>query len=45
MIFGKHINKYYLKFAHFFLLGIIALLVIDYVQLEIPEIIGAIINA
>lgn len=44
MIFGKHINKYYLKFAHFFLLGIIALLVIDYVQLEIPEIIGAVIN-
>ena len=44
MIFGKHINKYYLKFAHFFLLGIIALLVIDYIQLEIPEIIGVVID-
>ena len=44
MIFGKHINKYYLKFAHFFILGIAALLIIDYVQLEIPEIIGAVIN-
>lgn len=44
MIFGKHINKYYLRFAHFFILGIVALLVIDYVQLEIPEIIGAVIN-
>ena len=44
MIFGKHINKYYLRFAHFFILGIAALLIIDYVQLEIPEIIGAVIN-
>ena len=44
MIFGKHINKYYLRFAHFFILGIVALLVIDYVQLEIPEIIGAVID-
>ena len=44
MIFGKHINKYYLRFAHFFILGIAALLVVDYVQLEIPEIIGAVIN-
>ena len=44
MIFGKHINKYYFRFAHFFILGIAALLIIDYVQLEIPEIIGAVIN-
>ena len=44
MIFGRHVNKYYLKFAHFFLLGVIALLVIDYVQLEIPEVIGGVID-
>jgi len=44
VIFGKHINKYYGKFAHFFILGVVALLVIDYVQLEIPEIIGAVID-
>lgn len=44
MIFGRHVNKYYLRFAHFFLIGILALLVIDYVQLEIPEIVGAIID-
>ena len=37
MVFGKHINRYYLK--HFFalLLGIIALVTVDYFQLKIPE--------
>lgn len=38
MVFGKRLNKYYLKFAPLFLIGIIVLLVIDYVQLEIPKI-------
>ena len=37
MIFGKHINKYYLKYAHMLILGIIALVVVDYFQLRIPE--------
>jgi len=37
MIFGKHINKYYLKYGPMLLLGIFALLVVDYFQLEIPE--------
>ena len=37
MVFGKHVNKYYLK--HFFalLLGVIALIAVDYFQLKIPE--------
>ena len=45
MLFGKHINKYYLKYILGFLLGIIALVVVDFFQLQIPEIIGDIIDA
>lgn len=37
MIFGKHINRYYVKYAPALLLGIFALLVVDFFQLEIPE--------
>ena len=37
MIFGKHINKYYLKYAPLLIFGILALLVVDFLQLEIPE--------
>lgn len=44
MIFGKAINKYYLKNAHWFIIGILALIIIDYVQLEIPGLLGAIIE-
>lgn len=44
MLFGKYVNKYYLKYAIFFLLGVIALIVVDFAQLEIPEIVGTIID-
>ena len=37
MIFGKHINRYYLKYGPILLLGIFALLVVDFFQLKIPE--------
>ena len=37
LIFGKHINKYYLKYLHWLLLGIFSLLVVDVFQLKIPE--------
>ncbi len=37
MIFGKHINKYYLKYAPLLLFGVLALLLVDFMQLEIPE--------
>ena len=37
MIFGKHINRYYLKYAPLLLLGIFALVLVDYFQLKIPE--------
>ncbi len=44
MIFGKAVNKYYLQNLHYFLLGILALVVIDYYQLEIPRYIGYLID-
>ena len=44
MIFGKHINKYYFKYAHLLILGILALLFVDLLQLEIPELYRMVIN-
>ena len=44
MLFGKHINKYYLKHMPMLLLGLIALIVVDYFQLLIPEIYKCVIN-
>ena len=37
MIFGKYINRYYLKHAPVLLLGLAALLTVDYIQLLIPQ--------
>jgi ATP-binding cassette subfamily B protein len=45
MIFGKTINKYYLKYIHMFLLGLVALVLVDWFQLEIPEVIRTIIDS
>ncbi len=45
MIFGKTINKYYLKYIHMFLLGLIALILVDWFQLEIPEVIRTVIDS
>lgn len=44
MIFGKHINRYYLKYAHMLLLGLAALVTVDYLQLKIPELYQMLIN-
>jgi len=44
MIFGKHINRYYLKFSWMLLLGLAALMMVDFLQLEIPELYQMIIN-
>ena len=44
MIFGKHINRYYLKFLPMLLLGVGALVLVDYMQLIIPEIYGSVIK-
>jgi len=44
MIFGKHINKYYLIYAPMLLLGLAALILVDYMQLFIPGLYELIVN-
>lgn len=44
MIFGKAINKFYKQNWYMFLIGIIAIIAIDYIQLEIPGILGGIVQ-
>ena len=44
MIFGKLVNKYYLKYWHMFLLGFITLGLVDYFQLEIPQAVAKIVD-
>ena len=44
MIFGKHINRYYLRFLPLLALGLIALIAVDYLQLLIPNIYQMVIN-
>jgi len=44
MIFGKHINRYYLRFAPSLLLGLAALVLVDYLQLIIPNLYSMVIN-
>ena len=44
LIFGKHINRYYLRYAPLLLLGAIALILVDYFQLIIPNLYGMLID-
>ncbi len=44
MVFGKHVNKYYLKYSIFLLIGLAALVAVDYLQLVIPNIYQMLIN-
>ena len=44
LIFGKHVNRYYLRFAPMLLLGSLALLLVDYMQLVIPKLYRVVIN-
>ena len=44
MIFGKHINRYYLKYALWLIFGLAALVMVDFLQLEIPKLYRSIIN-
>ena len=44
MIFGKHINRYYLKYAPLLLLGLITLAVVDCLQLVVPNMYQMVIN-
>jgi len=44
MLLGKHFRKYYLKYSAFFLVGIAVLIYVDWVQLDIPKLVGGIID-
>jgi len=44
VIFNKHINRYYLRFAFSILLGLASLVLVDYLQLKIPEFYQMVIN-
>lgn len=44
MLFGKHINKFYIKYGLWLLLGIATLFAVDYFQLLIPECYRMVIN-
>ncbi len=44
MIFGKHINRYYLRYFLFLLLGLASLAAVDYLQLLIPRLYQLVVN-
>ena len=44
MIFGKIMNKYYLKYGAMLLLGLITLVAVDWLQLKIPHIYQMVVN-
>ena len=44
MIFGKPINKYYLRYGWALLLGVLFLVLVDYLQLEVPELYRMVVN-
>lgn len=44
MVFGKHINRYYRKYGWILLLGVAALILVDYFQLLLPELYRIVVN-
>jgi ATP-binding cassette subfamily B protein len=44
LLFGKHINRYYLRYLPSFLVGLAALILVDYVQLVQPKLYRAVVN-
>lgn len=40
MIFGKYVNQFYKKYFFAFLIGLVALVAVDYAQLILPELVG-----
>ena len=44
MVFGKQINRYYLKNAPMLLLGLLSLIAVDYMQLLIPNLYQLVVN-
>ena len=44
MIFGKHINRYYIRYGLWLLVGLASLVAVDYLQLIIPNLYQMVIN-
>ena len=44
MLFGKHINRYYLKYAGWIVLGLLSLVIVDGLQLITPKLYGAVVD-
>ena len=44
MLFGKHINRYYLRYGWLLLLGIAALVAVDTNMLKMPELYRLVVN-
>ena len=44
LLWGKHLNKYYLRYLPFFIVGVLSLLTVDWFQLKIPEILGSLVT-
>ena len=44
MLLSKHFRKYYLKYALYFIVGIGVLVAVDWLQLDIPKLVGGIID-
>jgi ATP-binding cassette subfamily B protein len=45
MVFGKHFVKYYLKYSYVLLIGVALLILIDWIQLDVPKYTGIIIDS
>lgn len=44
MLLGRYVNRYYKKYALLFIIGIAALIAVDFVQLLIPEYLGEVVR-
>ena len=45
MLLSKQLNKYYVRYWYFFLIGIFSLVAVDYAQLFQPEFLGQLVNS
>ena len=45
MLLSKHFRHYYLKYALYFIVGIAVLIAVDWLQLDIPKLVGGIIDS
>lgn len=44
MVFGKHINKYFIRYSWLLLLGLFSLAIVDYGVLKVPEFYRMVVN-